>query len=119
MWGEKELVQKNVEKLVYYVDFMRDELVRWGKEVSDDVLVVIENVVGNDVAKKLGKYCSDLSLVKLFGVTASVVMGLGKEIVERFEELEDKLGDDIEYMEDVNFIVKKYFENTYGGIPYV
>lgn len=109
MLGEKELVQKNIEKLVYYVDCMRNELLRWRNEVSDEVLLVIETIVGNDVVEKL-RNPYKLNLVKLFGVTASVVMGLDRELIERFEELQDKVGDDIGYIEDVNFYCKEIFE---------
>ena len=109
MLGEKELVQKNVEKLVYYVDCMRNELLRWRNEVSDEVLLVIETIVGNDVVEKL-RNPYKLNLVKLFGVTASMVMGLDRELIERFEELQDKVGDDIGYMEDVNYYCKEIFE---------
>ena len=109
MLGEKELVQKNIEKLVYYVDCMRNELLRWRNEVSDEVLLVIETIVGNDVVEKL-RNPYKLNLIKLFGVTASVVMGLDRELIERFEELQDKVGDDVVHIEDVNFYCKEIFE---------
>ncbi len=109
MLGEKELVQKKVEKLVYYVDCMRNELMRWRNEVSDDVVFVVENVVGKDVVEKL-RNPYKLSLVKLFGIVSSIVMGLDRELIERFEELQDELGDDVVYIEDVNFYCREIFE---------
>ncbi len=109
MLGEKELVQRNVEKLMYYVDFMKDGLMRWWKEVSDDVLFVVENVVGKEVIEHL-RDPYKLSWVKLFGITSSVVMGLDRELVERFEELQDELGDDVGYLEDIQYYCKEIFE---------
>lgn len=109
MLGEKELVQRNVEKLMYYVDFMKDGLMRWWKEVSDDVLFVVENVVGKDVVEKL-RDPYKLSWVKLFGITSSVVVGLDRELIERFEELQDELGDDVGYLEDIQYYCKEIFE---------
>ena len=109
MLGEKELVQKKVEKLVYYVDCMRNEILRWVNEVGDDVLFVVENVVGKDVVEKL-RNPYKLNLVKLFGITSSIVMGLDRELIERFEELQDELGDDVVHIEDVNFYCKEIFE---------
>ena len=109
MLGEKELVQRNVEKLMYYVDFMKDGLMRWWKEVDDDVLFVVENVVGKDVVEKL-RDPYKLGWVKLFGITSSVVMGLDRELVERIEELEDELGDDVGYLEDIQYYCKEIFE---------
>jgi len=109
MLGEKELVQRNVEKLMYYVDFMREGIMRWWKEISDDVVFVVESVVGKEVVENL-KDPYKLSWVKLFGITSSVVMELDRELVERFEELEDELGDDVGYLEDIQYYCKEIFE---------